>query len=263
MIKVVVHGALGRMGREVINAVCRDPQTEPVGAVDKKASAESLSLPDQSGFVPLFANLEDLLKLNQPDVLVDFSVAEAVLPLVRTAVKHRVNVVIGTTGLSVESLGEVNKLAMDNGTGVIIAPNFALGAVVMIHMAKIAAKYFDYAEIIEMHHEQKIDSPSGTAISTARAMQEARGKPFLYPEVQKESLGGSRGGELEGIALHSVRLPGLMAHQEIIFGTAGQTLTIRHDTINRECYMPGVIVAIKKVGEIKGLIYGLDSLLGL
>jgi 4-hydroxy-tetrahydrodipicolinate reductase len=262
-IKVVVHGALGKVGREVLNALCRYSQLEPVGAVDKRASEEKLSLPDQSGYIPLSSNLEAVLELSHPDVLVDFSVAEATLPAVRIAVKHRVSLVIGTTGLSAENLAEIDQLATANGVGAIAAPNFALGAVVMIHLAKIAARFFDWAEILEMHHEQKLDAPSGTALSTARAMLEARGKPFLYSKVQKESLSGSRGGELEGIALHSMRLPGLMAHQEVILGTAGQTLTIRHDTINRECYMPGVVLAIQKVGEIKGLTYGLDALLGL
>ena len=262
-IRVVVHGALGRMGREVINALCADPQMEPVGAVDKRAREKHLPLPDQSRVIPLSSNLEALLEQTDPEVLVDFSVAEATLPAVRTAVSHKVNLVIGTTGLSAENLAEIDQLAKTNEVGAIVAPNFALGAVVMIHLAKIAAKFFDHAEIVEMHHEQKIDAPSGTALSTARAMLEARGKPFLYPQIQKESLGGTRGGELEGIALHSVRLPGLMAHQEVIFGTAGQTLTLRHDTVNRECYMPGVILAIKKVGELKGLTYGLDILLGL
>ena len=131
----------------------------------------------------------------------------------------------------------------------------------MMHLAKVAAKYFDYAEIIELHHSRKADSPSGTALSTAKAMAEAKGKPFYLPEQRKPS--NSRGEQVEGVAIHSVRLPGLMAHQEIILGGPGQTLSIRHDTINRECYMPGVILAIKKVVKHKGLIYGLDTLLGL
>lgn len=263
LIGVVVHGALGRMGREVLNALCCDPQLKLVGAVDKKASEKFLPLPDGSGLIPLSSNLEAILELDHPDVLVDFSVAEATLPAVRTAATHRVNLVIGTTGLSADNIVEINRLAEANEVGAIVAPNFALGAVVMIHLAKIAAKFFDYAEIIEMHHEQKLDAPSGTALSTARAMLEARGKPFLCPVVQKESLSSTRGGELEGISLHSVRLPGLMAHQEIIFGAAGQTLSLRHDTINRECYMPGVILAIKKVVNLKGLVVGLDKLLDL
>jgi 4-hydroxy-tetrahydrodipicolinate reductase len=179
------------------------------------------------------------------------------------ATKRKVNLVIGTTGLSPDNLAEIDQLAKANGVGAVVAPNFALGAVVMIHLARIAAKFFDYAEIIEMHHEQKLDAPSGTALSTARAIREARGKPFLYPKLHKESLSGTRGGELEGVALHSVRLPGLLAHQEVIFGAAGQTLSIRHDTISRQCFMPGVVLAIKKVSEYKGLVYGLDKLLGL
>ena len=222
-IKVVVNGALGRMGSEVINTVCRHSELEPVGAVDKMATEENLSLPDQSGSIPLSSDLESILKLSHPDVLVDFSIAEATLPAVRMAVKHEVNMVIGTTGLAAENLDEINQLAIDNGRGIIVAPNFALGAVVMIHMAKIAAKFFDWAEIVEMHHEKKLDAPSGTALSTARAMLESRGKPFLYSKVQKESLSGARGAELEGIALHSMRLPGLMAHQEVILGTEGQS----------------------------------------
>ncbi len=131
----------------------------------------------------------------------------------------------------------------------------------MMHLAKVAAQYFDYAEIIELHHSRKADSPSGTALATAKTMAATKGKPFNLPEQRKPS--NSRGEQVEGVTIHSVRLPGLMAHQEVILGGPGQTLSIRHDTINRECYMPGVILAIKKVVEHKGLIYGLDKLLGL
>ncbi len=262
-IKVVVHGALGRMGREVINALCHDNQLKLVGAVEREVSKNYLPLPDGSGSIPFSSDLELLIRQCYPDVLVDFTIAEATMLAVRTATKHKVNLVIGTTGLSSGDLAEIGRLAITDEVGVVVAPNFALGAVVMTHLAKVAAKFFDYAEIVEMHHEQKVDAPSGTALSTARAMVEARGKPFLYPEVQKETLGGTRGGELEGIALHSMRLPGLLAHQEVILGAAGQTLKIRHDTISRECYMPGVILAVKRVGELKGLVYGLDKLLGL
>jgi len=251
------------MGREVVNAVCRDPQLKAVGAADLKADGDRLALPGQHDSIPLSSNLEAILTQTGPQVVVDFSVAEAAINVARLATKHKVGLVIGTTGLSPEALTEMDELARANGVGAIAAPNFALGAVVMIHLARVAARYFDYAEIIEMHHEQKLDAPSGTALSTARAMAEPRGRAFLHAEAQKESLSGTRGGELQGVSLHSVRLPGLMAHQEIIFGTAGQTLTIRHDTINRECYMPGVVLAIKKVVELKGLTYGLDRLLGL
>jgi 4-hydroxy-tetrahydrodipicolinate reductase len=262
-IEVVVHGALGRMGKEVLEALCKDPQLKPVGAVDLKAEGESLPLSGQANSVPLSSNLESLLAHTHPQVLVDFSVAEAAMPAVRLAAKERVNLVVGTTGLSADALSEIDRLTRDNEVGAIVAPNFALGSVIMVHLAKIASRYFDYAEIIDLHHEQKLDAPSGTALSTARAIAEARGKPFLCSKAQKESLKGTRGGELQGVSLHSVRLPGLMAHQEVIFGLSGQTLTIRHDTIDRECYMPGVVLAIKKVVGLKGLTYGLDRLLGL
>jgi len=261
--KVVVNGALGRMGKEVIKAVSSHPQFELAGAVDKKASEDRLALPDQSGYIPLSTDLEPLLKFTRPDVMVDFSIAEATIPTVRTAVRQNVSMVIGTTGLTQENLDEIDRLARDNDLGAVVAPNFSLGAVVMVHMSKIAARFFDYAEIIELHHEQKLDAPSGTASSTAQAMLESRDKPFLYSKTQKETISNTRGGEKGGIAIHSVRLPGLMAHQEVLFGAAGQTLSIRHDTINRECYMPGVILAVQRVSEMKGLVYGLEKLLGL
>ena len=262
MIKVVVHGALGKVGREVVNAVCRDPETKLVGAVDINLKNDFLLLPDDAGRVPLSSDLESIISAQKPDVLVDFSLAKAVLPAVRTAAKKNVHVVSGTTGLTQKDFDEIDRLAKENGIGAILASNFALGAVVMMHLSKIAARYFDYAEIIELHHHLKADAPSGTALNTARAMTEARGKPFLIPS-EKDSSMRSRGEQVGGVALHSVRLPGLMAHQEVIFGIAGQTLSIRHDTISRECYMPGVLLAVKRVGNFKGLVSGLGTLLGL
>jgi len=170
--------------------------------------------------------------------------------------------VIGTTGLTADELGEIDQLATANQVGAVVAPNFAIGAVLMIHLAKVAAKYLDYAEIIELHHHLKADSPSGTALATAKAMAQAKGKPFSRaPEPGKPS--NSRGEQVEGVTIHSVRLPGLLAHQQVLLGGPGQTLSIRHDTISRECYIPGVIIAIKEVVKRKGLIYGLDTLLGL
>lgn len=260
-IKVIVHGALGKVGREVVNTLSHQSEMEMVGAVDLKASQDQLPLPDGSGSVPLSAQLEPLLKSSKPDVLVDFSIAKATMPAVRLATKYDVNLVIGTTGLSPDEIGEIEHLALEHNLGAVVAPNFALGAVLMIHLAKIAAQYLDSAEIIELHHHQKVDAPSGTALLTARAMAKARGRPFSHLESQKALP--SRGEQVEGIAIHSVRLPGLLAHQEIILGAPGQTLAIRHDTISRECYLPGVILAIKEVVKKKGLIYGLDKLLGL
>lgn len=262
-IRVVIHGAAGRMGREVLSALCWDPELEAVGAVDLKADRDYLSLPDGSGEIPFSSNLEEILVPARPDVLVDFTIREAAMPAARLAAKQGVNLVIGTTGLSPSDVEEIEKLCREGGVGAVVAPNFSLGAVLMIHLAKLAARYFDYAEIIEKHHEAKADAPSGTALATARAMAESRGKPFNYPELKKESLSGTRGGQIEGVSVHSVRLPGLLAHQEVILGAPGQTLTIRHDSISRESFMPGVIMAIKRVVQAKGLIYGLETLLGL
>jgi len=261
-LRIVVNGALGRMGREVVKAVCAEPEMQVVGAVELEVAEDSLRLPDNSGAVPFSSNLDYILTSCQPDVLVDFTIARATMPAVRVATKHGVNLVIGTTGLSADELSEVDRLAMAHKVGAVVAPNFALGAVLMIHLAKIAAKYFDYAEIIELHHHQKADSPSGTALATAKAMAAARGKPF-YLSPQQRKTSESRGKQVEDITIHSVRLPGLVAHQEVLLGGQGQTLSVRHDTINRECYMPGVMLAIKEVVKRQGLIYGLDTLLGL
>jgi len=236
---------------------------EPAGAVEKSTMEEYLPLPDGSGSIPFSSNLESILTRCRPHVLVDFTIAEAIMPAVRTAVRHDVNLVIGTTGLSQANLEEIDRLCTASNVGAVVAPNFSLGAVLMIHLAKLAARFFDYVEVIEMHHEGKVDAPSGTALSTAREMVRARGKPFIYAATQKENLSGTRGGQLEGIALHSVRMPGLLAHQEIILGAQGQTLRIRHDSISRESFMPGVIMAIKEVVKLKAVVFGLETLLGL
>ncbi len=260
--RVVVQGASGRMGQEVIRALCREPEIQLVGAVELQVSEDYLSLPDNSGTVPFSSDLHYILGSCKPNVLVDFTTAKATMPAVRTATEHGVNLVIGTTGLTADELSEIEQLALARQIGVVVAPNFALGAVVMMHLAQIAAKYLDYAEIIELHHHLKADAPSGTALSTAKSMAAARGRPFSRP-AEKGKRRDSRGGEVEGITIHSVRLPGLLAHQEVLLGAPGQTLSIRHDTISRECYMPGVILAIKEVTKRKGLVYGLDALLGL
>jgi len=250
------------MGREVINALCQEPETQVVGAVDLNVPQDHLSLPDGSGSVPLSSDLDYILSSQQPDVLVDFTIARATMPAVRIATKSKVNLVIGTTGLIATDLEEIESLAVAHGVGAVVAPNFALGAVLMMHLSKVAARYLDYAEIIELHHNLKVDSPSGTALSTARAMAQARGRPFDRPPVQeKDSV--SRGEQVEGINIHSVRLPGFLAHQEVILGLPGQTLRIRHDMITREGFMPGVIIAVKEVIKRKGLIRSLDALLGL
>ncbi len=260
--RVVVQGALGKMGREVVNALCLESETQIVGALELKVAEDSLPLPDGSGKVPFSSDLSYILTTCQPDVLVDFTIAQATMPAVRIATRQGVNLVIGTTGLTADDISEIDRLATAHQVGAVVAPNFALGAVLMIHLAKVAAKYLDYAEIIELHHHQKADAPSGTALATAKAMAQARGKPFQRPPEPKKTS-NSRGEQVDGITIHSVRLPGLVAHQEVIFGGPGQTLNIRHDTTSRECFIPGIILAIKEVVKCKGLVHGLDTLLGL
>jgi len=261
-IGIVVHGARGRMGQEIIKAICQQPDMQVVGAVERQIKEDALPLPDRPGTVPISANLDDILTSCQPDVLVDFTIASATMPAVRTAVQQGVNLVIGTTGLTTTEISEIDQLAQAHQVGAVVAPNFALGAVLMIHLAKIAAKYLDYAEIIELHHHLKADAPSGTALSTARTMAAAREKPFCQPTTAKKPS-ASRGEQVDGVTIHSVRLLGLLAHQEVILGGPGQTLSIRHDTISRECFMPGILLAIKEAVKRQGLVYGLDTLLGL
>jgi len=260
-IRVVINGALGRMGQEITKVVVREPGLKAVGAVEKEVTQKYLPLAEAIELIPFSSDLDSLLKSCNADVVVDFTNAEVSIAAARTAIKQKVNMVIGTSGLSEENLAEIEKLSQDNKVGVVVAPNFSVGAALLIHLSKFAAKFFDHAEIVEMHHDKKADAPSGTAIATARAMLQTHGKPFVYPEVTREVLSNTRGGQMDGIAIHSLRLPGVMAGQEIIFSGAGETLSLHHNTISRECYLPGVILAIKEVKKHKGLIYGLDALL--
>ena len=259
-IRVAVHGINGRMGREVLAALCKEEGLEPVGGVDIAGAGASISLPKGSS-IPFSTNLAELLDVAKPSVMVDFTTAEACVSGARIALPKKVALVAGTTGLTEANLKEIDTLARENGVGAFVAPNFALGAVLLMHLAKIASPFFEYVDIVEEHHETKIDSPSGTALAIARAVAGSRKLKRNVP--QKEPLAGTRGGDLSGISIHSVRQPGRMAHHSVIFGIAGQTLTLRHDTINRECYMPGVMRAVHEVVKFKGLVVGLDKLLGL
>jgi 4-hydroxy-tetrahydrodipicolinate reductase len=260
-IKTIIHGAAGRVGQVLVTNLSQSPEVKLVGAVDIKVGSPELTLPDGSR-IPFASDLARIIRDTQPAVMVDFSLAGASLPAVRIAAAHHVNLVIGTTGFSAANLAEMQQLAETQDIGIILAPNFAVGAVLMTHLAKLAAKFLDYAEIIELHHDQKADAPSGTALNTARAMAASRGKPFSQA-VDAGKNYPSRGEKVDGVTVHSVRLPGLMAHQEVIFGGLGQTLTIRHDAISRECFVPGVLLAVQAVVRQKGFVQGLDKILGL
>jgi 4-hydroxy-tetrahydrodipicolinate reductase len=261
-LRVVVSGT-GRMGKEVLAAVCRDPDLEPVGVLEKFSAEEFLSLPDGSGLVHLDKDPKALFERARPEVVIDFTNAEWTPLVARAALAAGVRLVIGTTGLPSDFVDELERTCREKKVGAVLAPNFAVGAVLMIHLARIASRYFDYAEIIELHHEQKVDAPSGTALTTAREMVAARGKPFERIVTKKESLAGTRGGEVDGVAIHSVRAPGLVAHQQVILGGVGQTLTIRHDSTGRESFVPGFLMAAKEVMNRTQLVKGLDEILGL
>jgi 4-hydroxy-tetrahydrodipicolinate reductase len=262
-VKVLVAGALGRMGKEVVAAICGEPELDLAGAVDRKAVEEYLSLPGGMGLVPISSDVDAMLMRVRPDVMVDFTHPEGVMDNLRAALRHKVVPVVGTSGISQRNVEEIEALCEQYETGAFIAPNFAVGAVLMMYFSRIAARYFSWAEITELHHEGKADAPSGTAMRTAEEMLASRGQRFDSAETSKIIAEGARGADLDGIRIHSVRLPGLVAHQDVLFGGRGQTLLIRHDSISRESFMPGVIMAVKEAPRMKGLVYGLDQLMGL
>ncbi|MGR6835677.1 4-hydroxy-tetrahydrodipicolinate reductase [Syntrophomonas erecta] len=262
-IRVIVAGALGKMGRETVKAIINDKGLDLCGAVDVKARGETID--EISGFKgysnQVDNDLDELIARVKPDVMVDFTNPQAVFNNARTALQNKITCVIGTTGLNEVELKQLEKLAVENQVGVAVIPNFAIGAVMMMKFAQEAARYFPDVEIIELHHDQKMDAPSGTAIKTAELISQNRSLMPPKNAGEYEKIAGCRGGDVDNIRIHSVRLPGLIAHQEIIFGGAGQSLTIRHDSYDRISFMPGVVMVIKKMIKQTGLVYGMDNLL--
>lgn len=248
MIKVAVCGAYGKMGREVCEAVENDSTMELVAKIDIQGEA--------------FRTIEEAKKAVDIDVLVDFTQPKSIFENAKYCLYNSIKTVIGTTGLKDSEIEELKQLSKKNNTGCLIAPNFSTGAVLMMMFSKMAAKYFDNAEIIELHHNQKKDAPSGTAIKTALMMSEAKEtfKKGNCPET--ETIEGSRGGtSYSDIQIHSVRMPGYIASQEVIFGSSGQIFKIRHDSMDRKCYMGGVLLAVKHVVEKNDFIYGLENIM--
>jgi 4-hydroxy-tetrahydrodipicolinate reductase len=258
MIDVIVTGAAGRMGREVVRAVTAAEGMRVVAAVDPSAGA---ALDDGAGgTVVTSADLAAALTAGR--VLVDFTVPAAVEGTVAAALAAGVHCVVGTTGVPVSRWTELAARAAD-GTCLFVAPNFAVGAVLMMRFAETAARWMPHAEIIELHHDRKLDAPSGTAIRTAGLIAAARGETPAAPGRETEVAEGARGALVDGVSVHSVRLPGLVAHQEVLFGGIGQTLTIRHDSMDRTSFMPGVVLAVREVVSRSGLVVGLEELMDL
>jgi 4-hydroxy-tetrahydrodipicolinate reductase len=251
VIRVAVLGAGGRMGGEVCAAVDAAEDLTLVGAIDPEHAGEQ-----RHGIVVEAA----IDRVTGADVAVDFTHPSAVIANVRWCLEHGVHAVVGTTGIAPAELDELRSVAETSDANCVVAPNFALGAVLMMRFATEAARYFDAAEVIELHHDGKVDAPSGTALSTARAIAAVRDGSWSAPEAIGEHT-VARGADVEGVRVHAVRLPGLVAHQEVIFGGPGQVLSIRHDAIDRAAFMPGVLLAIRAVADRPGLTVGLDALL--
>jgi 4-hydroxy-tetrahydrodipicolinate reductase len=270
-IPVVVNGAAGKMGREVVKAVAQAEDMTLLGAIDRNPEHNGKDAGELAGLgepleVPITDQMEPMLGFvaqeRQPGVMVDFTHPSTVYENIRSAIAYGIRPVVGTTGLSPEQIQDLAEFADKASTGCLIIPNFSIGMVLLQQAAIQASQHFDHVEIIELHHNQKADAPSGTAIQTAQMLAEM-GKTYNQPTVEEtEKLPGARGSLAEeGIRIHSVRLPGLIAHQEVIFGAAGQLYTLRHDTSDRACYMPGVLLAIRKVLQLKSLVYGLEKIL--
>lgn len=264
-LKVVVSGAGGKMGREVARAVYGAEDMELVGAADPMCPGEDLGEVAGLGTldIPISDSIEKALAETDAEYVVDFTTPDVVFANVTKSLELGRSVVFGTTGLTEDDLSEIDRRAKEADLGVVHAPNFAVGAVLMMRFAAEASRFFDEVEIIELHHDQKKDAPSGTAIKTAELIAEARAGDNKESATSEEVevVEGARGGRVRGVPVHSVRLPGLVAHQEVLLGLAGQTLTIRHDSIDRVSFMPGVLLALRRVGKVRGLVYGLEHLL--
>lgn len=242
-IRILVNGAKGKMGQMAIKAISEQPDFALVGSTDRM---DDLALE---------------IKKRKAQIVIDFTNVDSAFKNVETIIQTGSHPVIGTTGLLKKQIEILQERALQQKLGGIIAPNFSLGAVLMMKYAQDIAKYFPHAEIIEMHHAEKLDSPSGTALRTAELLSEARSLSSHLNSPTREVVVGARGAEHQSIHIHSVRLPGIVADQEILFGGQGETLSLKHRTIDRQCFMPGVILACKKVMGLDQLVYGLEHLL--
>ena len=271
-IPVLVSGALGKMGSEVVNSVLNSSDCELVAAIDtnKKNNGENISqlLNLKSSEVIVSNDIEgSLCSISQEyrnetitPVLVDFTHPDSVFENTRSAIAYGISPIVGTTGLSPSQINDLSIFAKKADVGCAIIPNFSVGMVLLQQAASVAAKFYDNIELIEMHHNQKADSPSGTCIKTAEMIEEYPKKYNLDLVKESESLKGVRGGVRDsGLNIHSIRLPGLLAHQLVIMGSPGETYTIRHDTIDRKAYMPGVLQVIRKINKFNSLVYGLEK----
>lgn len=263
-IKVAIAGARGRMGTTAIQAIEAATDAEVVAALDYKYDGMHLhntTINDEKLGIPIYTSFSALVKDQKPDVLLDVTDPDAVFNNVQEAIKFGIHPVVGTSGLSRIQLDEIANLVEATRIGGIIAPNFSIGAVLMMKFAAQAARYLGDVEIIEMHHDRKLDAPSGTAVKTAEMIQDSRPSHIQGHPEEQVHLEGARGADVEGMKIHSVRLPGLLAHQQVLLGGEGELLTIRHDSFDRKSFMPGIMMAIREVIGRKDLVYGLEHII--
>lgn len=242
-IRVIVNGANGKMGQLTVKTLSEHPDFTVVGCTQKEH------------------DLTTQIKDHAADVVIDFTNAHSVLKNLAAIIQAGAHPVIGTSGLTETDVREFQKQCKQRQLGGIIAPNFSIGAVLLMKYAEDMVKYFPHVEIVELHHAGKLDSPSGTAMRTAERLATARGAAPKTTQNTRETIKGARGASYQDIPIHAVRLPGILASEQVIFGSMGETVTLKHDTIDRECYMPGIILACKKVLKLNELVYGLEHLL--
>jgi 4-hydroxy-tetrahydrodipicolinate reductase len=265
MKKIVMSGICGKMGASISRELIKEKDMELVGGLDIKNPGMDIGeflIGKKTGF-RIYNSCEDIKTLN-PDVIIDFTNSEVAYRNINWAIDNKINIIVGTTGLTRENLEAIESKALKSESKTFIVPNFSIGAVIMIRVSKIIAKYFDNCEILELHHDKKMDAPSGTSLYSAEQIglsknfNESRLKDYEF-----ETIEGSRGGFVNGIHIHSIRLPGLLAHQNIIFGTKGQTLSIRHDSLDRSSFYPGVILAVRNLDKLSSYTFGLDKLIDI
>ncbi len=265
MKKVVMFGVCGRMGKTITGELLKEGKIRIIGGFDR--CMVGMDIGEILGLGPIgskvFENYDEIARLN-PDLIIDFTGAAVAFKTINWAIKNEIDIIVGTTGLKKDLIAGIEKKALEGRSKVFIIPNFSIGAIVMIKLSAMVAKYFDNCEIIELHHDKKKDAPSGTSILTSEKIAEIRDfNENRLNDGEEETINGSRGAFNEGVHIHSIRLPGLLAHQEVIFGTTGQTLSLRHDSIDRLSFYPGVKLAIDKIGQLSNFTYGLDKIIEL
>jgi 4-hydroxy-tetrahydrodipicolinate reductase len=265
MKRIAIFGICGKMGTSMTKELLSEKDMEVICGFDKINIEKDMGLVFGIGEnnKKIFNNYADIKNLN-PDLIIDFTNAQAASETIKWALDEGIDIIVGTTGFKKDELAKIEENANKSGSKVFIVPNFAIGAVLMVKISQMVAKYFDGCEIIELHHDKKKDAPSGTSIFTAQ--QISLTKEFdstRLKDGETETIDGSRGSFSNGIHIHSIRLPGFLAHQNVIFGTRGQTLSIKHDSIDRSCFYPGLLMAIRKISKMQNYTYGLDKILDL